>query len=75
MDCNIFQHDVTTKDASGKSKKFTKEMTAHWEETTLPTLLVRYQLKDIFHVGEFGLFYEALPLKCLYFRGKRCSGE
>ena len=49
-------------------------MTAPWEETTLPTLLARYQLKGIFHGDEFGLFYEALPSKSLLFRGKRCSG-
>ena len=49
-------------------------MTAHWEETTLPTLLARHQLKDIFNADGFGLFYEALPSKSLYFRGKRCSG-
>ena len=49
-------------------------MTAHWEETTLPTLLARHQLKDIFNADEFGLFYEVLPSKSLYFRGKRCSG-
>ena len=50
-------------------------MTAPWEETTLPTLLARYQLKDVFNSDEFGLFYEALPSKSLHFRGKRCSGE
>ena len=49
-------------------------MTAPWEETTLPTLLARYQLKDVFNSDEFGLFYEALPSKSLHFRGKRCSG-
>ena len=49
-------------------------MTAPWEETTLPTLLARNQLKKIFNGDEFGLFYEALPSKLLHFRGKRCSG-
>ena len=49
-------------------------MPAPWEETTLPTLLARYQLKDIFNADEFGLFYEALPSKSLHFRGKHCSG-
>ena len=39
-------------------------MTAPWEETTLPTILARYELKDIFNADEFGLFYEALPSKC-----------
>ena len=49
-------------------------MTAPWEETTLPTLFARNQLKNIFNVDEFGLFYEALPSKSLHFGGKRCSG-
>ena len=49
-------------------------MSAPWEETTLPTILVRYQLKYIFNADEFGLFCEALPSKSLHFRGKRCSG-
>ena len=49
-------------------------MTAPWEETTLPKILARYQLKDIFNVDEFGLFYEAMPSKSLHFRSKRCSG-
>ena len=36
-------------------------MAAPWKETTLPKLIARYQLKDIFNGDEFGLFYEALP--------------
>jgi len=49
-------------------------MTASWGETTLPTILARYDLKDIFNADEFGLFYQALPSKSLHFRGKRCAG-
>ena len=56
-----------------ESEKVTKEMTAPWEETTLPKTLARYQLKDIFNADEFGLLYEALPSKSLHFRGKHCS--
>lgn len=78
MDYNIFhlffRHGITFKEVSGESAKVTKEMTAPWEETTLPTILARYQLKDIFNADEFGLFYQALPSKSLHFRGKRCSG-
>ena len=62
------------KEVSGESEMVTKEMTASWEETTLPTILDRYQLKDFFNTDEFGLFYEALSLKSLHFQGKRCSG-
>ena len=68
MDYNIFhllfRHDITFKEVS----------TAPWEEATLPTILARYQLKDLFNADEFSLFYEALPSKSLHFRGKRCSG-
>ena len=78
MDYNIFhlffRHGITFKEVSGESEKVTKEMTAPWEETALPTISARYQLKDFFNADEFGLFYEALPSKFLHFRGKRCSG-
>ena len=78
MDYNIFhlffRHGITFKEVSGESEKVTKEMTAPWEGTTLPTVLARYQLKDIFNADEFVLFYEALSSKSLHFRGKRCSG-
>ena len=70
----FFRHGITFKEVSGYSEKVTKEMTAPWEETTLPTILARYQLKDIFNSDEFGLFYEALLSKSLHFLGKRCSG-
>ena len=69
----FFRHAITFKDVSGESEKVAKDMTAPWEETTLPTILARYQLKDIFNADEFGLFYEALSSKSLHFRGRRCS--
>ena len=78
MDYNIFhlffRHGITFKEVSGESEKPTKEMTALWEESTLPAILARYQLKDVFNADEFGLFYEALASKFLHFRGKHCSG-
>ena len=70
----FFRYGITFKEVSGESEKVTKEVTAPWEETTLPTILSRFQLKDIFNGDEFGLLYEALPSKSLHFRGKRCSG-
>ena len=51
----FFRHGITFKDVSGESEKVAKEMTAPWEETTLPTILARYQLKDIFNADGFGL--------------------
>ena len=70
----FFRHGITSKEISGESEKVTKEMAAPWEETTLPTLLARYQLKNVFNGDEFGLLYEALPSKSLHFRRLRCLG-
>ena len=77
MDCIFhlfFRHGITFKEVFGESEKVAKEMTAPWEETTLTTILARYQLKDIFNADEFDLFYKALPSKPLHFWGKHCSG-
>ena len=78
MDYNIFhlffRHGITFKEVSGESEKVTREMTAPWEETNLPTILARYHLKDIFNADEFGLFYKTLPSKSFHFQIKRFSG-
>ena len=34
-----------------------------WSETSLPTLLSNYDLKGIYSVEEFGLFYQCFPNK------------
>ena len=70
----FFRHGITFKEVSGASEQVTKEMTAPWEEKTLPKILARYQLEDIVNADEFGLFYKALLSKYLHFQGKRCSG-
>ena len=49
-------------------------MTASWKETHLPTILFRYELKDILNADKFGLFYQALPSKSMHFKNERCSG-
>ena len=49
-------------------------MTAPWAETTLPTILSRYPLKDIFNADEVGLFYQCLPDRSYHLKGEKCSG-
>ena len=71
----IYRHNVTFREASGEKKSRTPEMTASWKETHLPTILSRYELKDIFNADEFRLFYQALPSKSMHFKNERCSGE
>ena len=49
-------------------------MVAPWNETTLPTLLSKYDLKDIFNAEEFRLFFQCLPNKTYHFKSQTCSG-
>lgn len=50
------RHGIVFKTVSGEAKSCTADMTASWEETTLPTILTNYQLHDIFNADEFGYF-------------------
>jgi len=43
------RHGIVFKTVSGKAKSCTADMTASWEETTLPTILTNYQLHHIFN--------------------------
>ena len=58
----------------GEGKSVTKQMVAPWNETTLPTLPSKYDLKDILNADEFGLLCQCLPKKT-YFKGQKCSGR
>lgn len=50
------RHDIALKAISGEAQSCTLEMTTSWKESTLPTLLSKYALSDIFNADEFGLF-------------------
>ena len=68
------RHNFTFKAVSGEGNAVTPEMTASWSETCLPTILSKYELKDIYNADEFGLFYQALLDKSLPYKGERCNG-
>ena len=55
--------------------KISPDMTAAWKETSLPTILSRYELKGIYNADEFDLFHQGLLKKTLHLKGERCSGE
>ena len=44
------------------------------EQTTLPTILPKYNLNQIYNVDEFGLFYRAQPNKSLHLKNENCVG-
>ena len=54
---------ATFKTTSGESNSVTPGMVTAWSETSLPTLLYNYDLKDIYNADEFGLFYQCVPNK------------
>ena len=68
------RYNILFKEVSGESKSVTPEMTAAWKETFLPTILSRYELKDIYNADEFGLFYQGLPKKTFHLKDEKCSG-
>ena len=67
------RHNVVFRTVSGEEKSCTEEMTASWEQTHLPTILSRYESRDIYN-AEFDLFYQQLPTKSFHLKGERCEG-
>ena len=59
---------------AGEEKSVTPEMTSSWLETYLPTILSRYDQKDIYNTDEFGLFYQAPSTKTMELKGEKCTG-
>ena len=68
------RHCVIFKTIAGEASSCTPEMTASWQQTTLPTILSNYNLADIYNADAFGLFYHALPYKSLHLKSEKCVG-
>ena len=68
--CNSSFNEV-----SEESRSVTPETTNTWNERSLPTILSRYKLKDIYSADKFGLFYQGLPKKSLHMKGEKYSGS
>ena len=49
-------------------------MVSPWKETSLPTLLSNYDLKDIYSADEFRLFHQMHPEKSLHLKKEQCIG-
>ncbi|XP_065642738.1 tigger transposable element-derived protein 4-like [Hydra vulgaris] len=68
------RNGISFKIISGESAAVTNNMTASWNETTLPTLLLNYKLENFFNADEFGLFYQCLPNKTYHLSRENCFG-
>ena len=51
-----------------KSRSVTSEMTNARNETSLPTIISKYKLKDIYNADKCGFFYKGLPKKTLHMK-------
>jgi hypothetical protein len=65
---------ISFKVVSGESAAVTDEMVAPWRETTLPTILSRFEMRNIFNVDDCGLFYQAFPNRTLHLSKEGCHG-
>ena len=66
--------NVSFKTVSGESNACTDEMVTPWEQTTLPSILSKYDLNQICNTDEFGLFYCAQPNRSLHLKNENCVG-
>ena len=66
--------NVSLETVSGESNACTDEMVAPWEQTTLPAILPKYDLNQIYNADEFGLLYRAQPNKSLHLKNENCVG-
>ena len=68
------QFNVSFKTVSGESNACTDEIVTPSEQATLPTILSKYHLNQIYNTVEFGLFYRAQPNKSLHLKNENCVG-
>lgn len=68
------RHDIKYKALCGESSNVQPHMTEGWRNTTLPGLLQKFALCDIFNCDEFGLFFRCLPDKTMAFKEDKCYG-
>ena len=68
------RYNVSFKKISAEGNACTDEMNAPWAETTLPTMLSKYELNQIYNADKFGLFYRGQPKKSLHLKDERCVG-
>ena len=68
------QFNVSFKTISGEHNACTGEMVLPWEQTTLPTILSKYDINQIYNADEVGLFYRTQPNKSLHLKYENCVG-
>ena len=67
-------NNISCKTVSGELRSITREIVNAWSERSRPTLFWNYDLKEIYHAYEFGLFYRCLPNKIYQLKLEKCYG-
>ena len=65
---------MSFKTVSGESNASPDEMIGPWEQTTLPTILPKYDLSQIYNADEFGLFYRPRLNKSRHLKNENSVG-
>ena len=69
----FFRNGISFKTFAGESNSVRPEMISAWNQTTLPTLLTNFKLKNIYNADEFGLLFQCLPNKSYQIKSEKCS--
>ena len=70
----LFRNGVSFKTVSREINHVIPDMTASWNETSLPTLMSKYSLENNYNADDFGLFFQCLPNKSFHLKSEECSG-
>ena len=68
------RNSIVYKTVFGESNSVSSEMVNPWNETSLPTILPNYELKDIYNADDCGLYNLCLSDKMYHLKSEKCSG-
>ena len=68
------RYSIFFREVSCESNSVTPEIIESWKGTSLPTILSRFQVKEMYNANEFALFYQGLPNKTLHRKREKCFG-
>jgi len=68
------RNSITFRDIVGESASVSPEMYSEWINFKLPSILQKYESRDVFNLDETSLFYKLMPNKTLSFKNETCSG-
>ena len=59
------RNGIVFKKVCSEANQVSTSMTSDWLQSTLPSVLNKYEARDVFNTDETGLFYRCLPDKTI----------